>query len=68
MAKLTYEMSLAAFKAGRKFVNKGNSNTTSTDIVFQLLLFMIYQFQSCSRKNWQHWTMGNKTDKPIIAM
>ena len=53
--------------------------TTSTVIVIfydvsvviiydvSLLLSMAYQFQRCSRKNWLHGYMGNKTDKPNLV-
>ena len=33
-----------------------------------LLLSMTYQFQSLSGKIWMQGSMGNKTDKPSIAM
>ena len=33
-----------------------------------LLLSMTYQFQSHSGKNWLQGSMGNKTDKPSIAI
>ena len=33
-----------------------------------LLLSTTYQFQSRSGKNWLHGSMGNKSDKPSIAI
>ena len=36
------------------------------DIPF--LLSMMYQFQSCLEKNRLHGSMGNKTDKPSMAI